>query len=332
MTRLVTLDLEEPKPAEASPPDDDDFHPFQMAAMQPRRRGGMLVSTLAHVAVIFLVIQTATVIAPPAPPAPAKPAEVAQRVFLPPTAVLRQMAPPRVAPRPAPVPVPTPAPDAKDRISIGPPSDVRQKELMLRREDDLTRVARGQSMNPGEARPRAPEPAPTPRAMADAGVPLTSGEAPLAPPQARLGRLRAPILASLDRLQRDPSHSAAFGVPTGAGGQMGPLFFDPQGADFTDWIQRFKNEVYRNWIVPPSAVFGFNGEVDFEFVVDRSGAIVDLRLLASSGTGAYDRAARNALTGSRFLPLPTDYRPETVTMKVGFIYNAGRQPPAGGGQ
>jgi outer membrane biosynthesis protein TonB len=38
----------------------------------------------------------------------------------------------------------------------------------------------------------------------------------------------------------------------------------------------------------------------------------------SSGTESLDRAARNALTSSRFMPLPEDYEPPRVTMWVTF--------------
>ena len=45
--------------------------------------------------------------------------------------------------------------------------------------------------------------------------------------------------------------------PAGRRQQMGPLFFDPEGADFTGWINHFKNEVYRNWIVPQAVLLGY---------------------------------------------------------------------------
>jgi TonB family protein len=48
-----------------------------------------------------------------------------------------------------------------------------------------------------------------------------------------------------------------------------------------------------------------------------------LRVTRSSGTDALDRAAANALVSSRFLPLPTDFGPPTVTMYVTFLYNVG---------
>jgi TonB family protein len=119
------------------------------------------------------------------------------------------------------------------------------------------------------------------------------------------------------------------GARSGAAGRtMGPLFFDPEGADFTAWLNHFKDEVYRNWIVPQAAQFGYSrGHVDIQFVVVRNGAIGELNILKSSGTPALDRAAVNALRGSRFLPLPADYGPAQVTMQVTFDY--GGEGPRG---
>jgi len=107
------------------------------------------------------------------------------------------------------------------------------------------------------------------------------------------------------------------------GQQMGPLFFDPEGADFTAWVQHFKDEVYRNWIVPQPALMGFKGQVELEFTVERDGQMSELRYLRSAGTVALDRAAHNALVGSRLLPLPSDFGPPRVTMRVIFFYGEG---------
>lgn len=102
---------------------------------------------------------------------------------------------------------------------------------------------------------------------------------------------------------------------------MGPLFFDPEGADFTAWVNQFKNEVYRNWLVPESALLGFRGHVDIDFHVERDGRMRDLRVVKSSGTPSLDRAAVNALMASRLLPLPADYGPPRIAMQVSFFYN-----------
>jgi TonB family protein len=116
-----------------------------------------------------------------------------------------------------------------------------------------------------------------------------------------------------------PTTSRATGNATGE--EMGGLLFDPQGADFTFWINQFKNEVYRNWIVPKAALLGFGGRVDFEFTVERKGSTSALRMLRSSGTTSLDRAAQDALTKSHFAALPDDYGPPRVTMQVTFFYN-----------
>lgn len=314
------------------------------------QRQGFLVSATVHLLVLTLLAsRTAQTPGRPDDQSLKALAERAPRVMLPPPEVLRQLLPlaqPR--PRPAqPVPAPPPpAPEAgkqKDRISIGPPSDQRARVLELRREDDLTKLPKGQ--------PNAlPSPAPTPApAVATAenkasgaeerpgavGLRLPPGLGGLLPGEeglrARPGLHGPPaperpsIASSLRNLERRMQSGPA-GVPTGTGQQMGPLFFDPEGADFTVWINHFKNEVYRNWIVPQPALMGFRGHVDFEFSVERDGALSNLRLLKSSGTPALDRAAQNALLGSRLMGLPPDYGPKRVTMQVSFFYN---EPPQG---
>ncbi len=73
------------------------------------------------------------------------------------------------------------------------------------------------------------------------------------------------------------------------------------GADFTVWINHFKNQIYRNWNVPQSVLLGYRGHVDFEFTLERDGSMSALRMLKSSGTSSLDRAARNSLTASTFM-------------------------------
>src|SRR5688572_26114870 len=72
----------------------------------------------------------------PAVPTTAPPPRIALQA--PSQEVLRQLLPPRLAPpRPRPMPTPPPPSAGKDRISVGPPSDIRQKQLILRRDEDL---------------------------------------------------------------------------------------------------------------------------------------------------------------------------------------------------
>ena len=244
--------------------------------------------------------------------------------------------------------VPTPPPaNQKSRISIGPPSDVRQKELILRREDDLTKVPKGERIQATPA-PTPPPPMPTPQpapvATAQNTVPEKVDEKPgregLKVPPGLTGQTpsgqegRKPVAGpmgpsiarAMDGMSQRAIRDSQSGIPTGKGQQMGALFFDPQGADFTLWINRFKDEVYRNWNIPEAANLGAaRGHVDFEFTVERDGTMSSLRMLKSSGTSSLDRAAEFALRGSRLLPLPDDYGPARVTMQVSFHYNDWQQ-------
>ena len=61
------------------------------------------------------------------------------------------------------------------------------------------------------------------------------------------------------------------------------------------------------------------------FTVERNGSISILEMVKSSGTEAMDRAAREALTWSKFEPLPEDFGRARVTMRITFHYN----PPPG---
>ena len=307
------------------------------------QRQGFLISATVHV-VLLTLLSSFDVLKPPPPKKTAADASLsrAHRVILPPAEVLRQLAPKPVAPRqaPAPVPQPTPPPQenrGKDRISIGPPSEERAKQLILRKQDDLTAIPKGQpKVVPSVA--ATPPPVATadnergrPTAReAGAGLRLPPGLSGRAKngddkPHARVGPPapdREPsISSSLKNLERRIGDLGPLGVPNGTGQQMGPLFFDAEGADFTVWVNHFKNEVYRNWIMPQPALMGFRGHVDIEFTVERNGAMSSLRLLKSSGTPALDRAAMNALQASRLMALPADYGPKNVTIQVSFFYN-----------
>lgn len=304
------------------------------------QRQGFLFSAIVHMLILTVLWSRPPggVAFVPEKPTKADPELMSQRIFLPPPAMLRQILPSAPPRPPASKPAPR-LPEAKDRISIGPPSDQRAKgPLVLRREDDLTAVPKGRpdagaSPEPSAAtRPPAPS-APVREPLAAEGrpglrlPPGLAGRAPAGDEGAvpRPGPSAPSIASSLRNIERRMSADGARGVPTGTGQQMGPLFFDPEGADFTLWVNHFKNEVYRNWIVPQPALLGIRGHVDLEFSVERDGTLTNLRMLKSSGTSALDRAAQNALVGSRLLPLPADYGPPRVQMQVTFFYNEGPQ-------
>ena len=310
-----------------------------------KQRQGFLVSAVIHLTVIMILLAHT-----PQKPGESDPSELERKqvVFLPPPEVLRQLAPPPAArPRAA---VPTPPPQAadpakKDRISVGPPSELRSKgPMILRRDDDLTKVPKGQPMRPPlvapTPRPAAPAPTPGPRMARQGGaIPETPGRQGLRVPPGLLGpqqpqgedgqrKRPAGIGESVDSAVDDLTHRLAqsfrLGIPAGTGQNLSGFHFDPQGADFTIWLNHAKNQVYRNWMIPQAAYLGYGGHVDFEIIFERDGSMSALRMLKSSGTSSLDRAARNALSTSRFMALPDDYGPPRLTMQVTFHYGPPR--------
>jgi len=329
--RFIFVDDEDPDPVPAP-----IFEPPLEPAPKGRLSWGLIASGVVHT-LIVLALASRQYVPPMPPPEPPTgvPQNVVQRIHLPPRSELQKLLPP-AARRPPPAPRPTPPPTRpKDRISVGAPAPPNKGPIVLRREDDLTKTPKG--------RPDAvPTPAPvnvaavvpadaTPAAATARGLP------PGLPVQPRAGVFpsgaagdgartptRGPSIAtSLQNLERRLQTAGQAGIPSGTGQQMGPLFFDPEGADFTAWINHFKNEVYRNWIVPQPALLGLKGRVDLSFTVERDGRVSDTHLLRGSGTPAFDRAAQNALVASRFQPLPADFAPPSVTIQVTFFYNEG---------
>jgi len=311
------------------------------------QRQGFLVSLILHLTVLMVLLGRD----PSARPVDAiDPASLERKdvVFMPSAEELRRMLPQESRPAPRPRPAPTPPPPAdsrKDRISVGPPSELRRERMILRREDDLTQAPKGTNVPVAPVAPPTPAPTPAP-AAAETGPRAARAEEQPGRPGLRLppgllgqqprgdegrraleGPMAPAIAGAVEDMARRFERDSRAGIPTGSGQKgIGGLYFDPQGADFTLWVTRFKDEVYRNWIVPQAALFGAaRGHVDFEFVVERDGTMTGLRLVKSSGTASLDRAAQNALSSSRLLPLPDDYGPPRVTMQVSFYYNEAPQ-------
>jgi TonB family protein len=310
------------------------------------QRQGFLVSAVIHLTLLMILLTQ-----PPSTRTSEEltPEELERKntVFLPPAEVLRQLAPtppPAARPRPAPTPAPQ-APEAakKDRISVGPPTALRSEgPIILHRDDDLTRVPKGRPDAVPEQATPTPAPTPAPRvARGGSETPETPGREGLRLPPGLLGpslprgdegtrRAEGGIGSSVDEAvdevtRRRLARDGALGIPTGTGGNFSGFHFDPRGADFTAWLSHAKDQVYRNWIMPQAALMGFGGHVDFEITFERDGSVSALQMLKSSGTVSLDRAARNALTSSRFMALPDDYGPPRVTMQVTFYYGPPRQ-------
>jgi TonB family protein len=303
-----------------------------MAARRLDRRQGFLISATVHLMILTLLATSPEkaaeprVTPTPTPPPPEAPAPGRRALLVDPQIAQRLLRPD--------LPLPTPMPRGRDRISIGPPSTERAERLDLPRDEDFTSRPAGPEGPPKSGRPSPPPPAvaqappappvPAPGNAGTYGPGLSTERRGTAPGPANVPS-EGSISRSLRDLDRRLGQMGPGVVEGGAGRQMGPLFFDPEGADFTGWINHFKNEVYRNWVPPQAVLFGYRGHVDFEFWVERDGRMTQLKMLKSAGTPALDRAAQNALTGSRLLPLPADFAPPRIRMQVTFYYNEASQ-------
>jgi TonB family protein len=108
---------------------------------------------------------------------------------------------------------------------------------------------------------------------------------------------------------------------------LGPLSFDPRGADFRQWVDQFKDQLYQHWPPRTGVPAGARGYVVLEFTVARNGSLQRVRVKKSSGEQGLRMAAQEALRASRPLPLPAAYKRETITMRLDFHLN--EEPPDG---
>lgn len=119
-----------------------------------------------------------------------------------------------------------------------------------------------------------------------------------------------------------------FGLGTGAHGrQVGNLeiLSDTQGVDFGPYLARILHDVKQNWyaIIPESAEMK-KGKLAIEFAITKDGHVAGMKLAASSGDVALDRAAWGGITASNpFPPLPSDFGGQYLALRFRFYYNPG---------
>ena len=244
---------------------------------QTLRVTGFFVSALVHVTLIMILGRSKFGTARLARRRPSRPPPPGTgRVPPPPAEVLRQLRPTPAAP-----PRVTRAPSAGTDARPGghetgsasgrlPPSGQRARWFFAGRTDPH-RDPRGPppgTVGAGRCRPRVRRtPPPTAARFRRAWWRMGSTRPGALPAPSGAGdglspRARSPRWVRRCRRWRGPCGTSTAGsarparaaLVTGTGQQMGPLFFDPEGADFTVWINHFKNEVYRNWLVPQAVL------------------------------------------------------------------------------
>jgi TonB family protein len=105
----------------------------------------------------------------------------------------------------------------------------------------------------------------------------------------------------------------------------GPIILsDTRGVDFGPYLARVVFIVKRNWysVIPESARLGEKGRVGIVFEILKDGSVPQLRLVASSGAEALDRAALAGIRASiPFPPLPEEFTGNHLVLQFIFLYN-----------
>jgi outer membrane biosynthesis protein TonB len=123
-----------------------------------------------------------------------------------------------------------------------------------------------------------------------------------------------------------PSGQTAPG-PGGPGmGEQAQILSDPQGVDFSNYIQRLLATLKRNWmaIMPESAMMGDRGLTSTTFKIRPDGSVVppDPILERTSGKEPLDNAAMSAIHASNpFEPLPSQFHGPYLELRIWFDYN-----------
>lgn len=132
--------------------------------------------------------------------------------------------------------------------------------------------------------------------------------------------------AAASRAAGQGGQEGDFGLGTAAHGrQQGALevLSDTMGVDFGPYLQRILQDVKENWylLIPPSAEMK-KGKLMIEFAITKDGKVAGMKLVATSGDTALDRAAWGGITASNpFPPLPTEFGGQYLALRFRFYYN-----------
>lgn len=159
----------------------------------------------------------------------------------------------------------------------------------------------------------------------------------------QISQLRMPAVSPGEMIRQSASAAArdrASGIGSGPGDSIaqfrnfnpnfsmeGPqILSDTKGVDFGPYLARVVYSVRQNWysVIPESARLGEKGRVAVVFEIVKNGAVPQLRLVASSGADALDRAALAGIRASSpFPPLPPEFTGEHLVLEFIFLYNLG---------
>ena len=189
-----------------------------------------------------------------------------------------------------------------------------------------------------EAGGREAKAEPAPSRVTPQGVPGKSG-APRSAPSKSLRDL-TPSLGKMVMAREEPSggrgQGAAAGNAVGTGGKAtgeegvteeggGGFRLTPLNAPEVQFISYFasiKRKIELVWQYPyEAAAAGIQGELTIDFVIARSGTVISIELVRSSGSKILDdEAIRSIRMAAPFDPIPAQYKIASLQIRGRFVY------------
>jgi len=101
-----------------------------------------------------------------------------------------------------------------------------------------------------------------------------------------------------------------------------PSSFRAEGVEFKYdyYVKIIKRKVEESWITHGLNTTGQLGNPEVYFKISKNGEVIDAQLEKSSGNGALDQSALNAVTRAKFPPLPSGYRRDYLGVYYNFEY------------
>ena len=229
-------------------------------------------------------------------------------------------------------------------------SDKDRLASTTRPDKDLLKKLQDASRKPGAPKPPAPAPqqqaaeqqqqapAPQPPAPPVQQQPTQQAQLEAPKPKPKPFAMKAPGTSTSDAIN-EVANNHAHGVDYGSSGDYGRMLHpnttrtegmeilsDTLGVDFGPYMKRLHYAVQNSWdpLIPESArpPVMKKGVVIIQFRIAKDGKVTGMKLVASSGDVALDRAAWGAITDAIPLPqLPVQFAGEYLELRALFYYN-----------
>jgi TonB family protein len=258
-----------------------------------------------------------------APPAPTPPAAPAAKVEPPPAARSGTSQPTqenpvpgtesREAKAPPPPPESTPASKPPPRVASLPPLPPVELPRSLAPE-----APRESSRPPAPEAARVLPPTPSP----GAGLSLGGASKELGPPPAPGGSAASRARPARPSI-RDQIASLGSGEwAEGQGSAKQTIDLDNREPQYVDYLALLKRRIERVWGYPPEAANnGISGDLLLIFTLNKSGSLIDLRLIRSSGFPVLDEAAIRAVKlAAPYDPFPAYMGSDPWNIRASFTY------------